>query len=245
MFCLGKQAQRRIIMGLADLHTHTTYSWDGTSTVRAVLKHAAVHTTMDVIAITDHDEIDGALEALELAADYGVSVIPGSEISTAEGHLLALFIYERVPANLSLADTVLWVAEMGGLCIAAHPMARGPNSLSGESIRKALAVPGVPDVLVGIEAFNGGLGHRSTNGTAFNLALNLPLAPVANSDSHVAATIGQGATRFAGRNPMDVRRALVSRSTGVHIPSKQTSGLGILSLWAPRFVMRRMGLATL
>jgi hypothetical protein len=226
-------------MGLADLHIHTTYSWDGTSTVRGVLNHVATRTELDVIAITDHDEIDGALEALELAPDYGVSVIPGSEISTAEGNLLALCIYERVPPNLSLADTVLWVSELGGLCIAAHPMAGGASSLSAGSIHAALDVPGVAEVLVGIETFNGGLVHPATNGAAYALALSLPLAQVANSDSHVLATIGQGATRFAGRTPADLRRALVTRSTETYLPSRQTSGLGFPGVWAEQFSLHQ------
>ena len=76
-------------MGKADLHIHTIYSWDGTCTVEAVLKQAAHIAGLDVIAITDHDEIQGALEAVDLAPRYGIEVIPGCEISTADGHLLA------------------------------------------------------------------------------------------------------------------------------------------------------------
>ena len=81
-------------MGLADLHLHTIYSYDGTASIQAVLTRAR-QIGLDVIAITDHDEIAGALKALELAPHYGVEVIPGSEITTAEGDLLALFINEK------------------------------------------------------------------------------------------------------------------------------------------------------
>ena len=55
-------------MGKADLHVHTTHSWDGTCAVKAVLKQAAHVACLDVLAITDHDEIRGALEAMELAS---------------------------------------------------------------------------------------------------------------------------------------------------------------------------------
>ena len=94
-------------MGKADLHIHTIYSWDGTCTVEAVLKQAAHTAELDVIAITDHDEIQGAQEAAELAPRYGIEVIPGSEISTADGHLLALFIPKKISAGLSVVETIL------------------------------------------------------------------------------------------------------------------------------------------
>ena len=75
-------------MGLADLHMHTFFSYDGTASVPA----AFVRTRkigLDVIAITDHDEIAGSLKSMELAPRYGIEVIPNIEITTAEGDLLA------------------------------------------------------------------------------------------------------------------------------------------------------------
>jgi len=111
-------------MGLADLHLHTIYSYDGTASLSAVLNRAK-QLGLDVIAITDHDEIAGALKALEIASSYNVEVIPGIEITTADGDLLALFITEKVDAGLSLVETVLRVRKLGGVCIAPHPMAGG------------------------------------------------------------------------------------------------------------------------
>ena len=75
----------------ADLHMHTTYS-DGVATVPEILEHVATHTDLKVIAITDHDRIDGALHASRLASSFGIEVIIGEEISTIDGHLIALFI---------------------------------------------------------------------------------------------------------------------------------------------------------
>ena len=80
-------------MGLADLHTHTIYSYDGTSSVPAVLKRAK-QIGLDVLAITAQDEIAGSQKALELAPRYAIQVIPGIEITTAEGDLLAYNIYQ-------------------------------------------------------------------------------------------------------------------------------------------------------
>src|SRR5512146_700375 len=126
-------------MGLADLHIHTIYSYDGTATVPAVLAHAK-QAGLNVIAITDHDEIKGALQAFDLATEFGIEVIPGIEITTVEGDLLALFVREKIEPGLPLMETILRVGEAGGICIAPHPMARGMGmkSLSGPAIIQAL-----------------------------------------------------------------------------------------------------------
>lgn len=200
-------------MGKADLHVHTTYSYDGTCTVAAVLQQAAYHAGLDVIAITDHDEFDGAKEALRLAPRYGIQVIPGEEISTREGHLLAYFIQEKIPAGLSLVETVLRVRRQGGICVAAHPYAAGVSSLKGEDIRQALRVPGVADALIGIETFNYSLIFPHTNQMALDLAKELSLAEVGGSDSHILESIGHGYTSFPGATPADLRRALLARAT--------------------------------
>jgi len=104
-------------MGLADLHIHTIHSHDGTCTVSGILQYASSVANLDVVAITDHDDIDGALEAVELASEFGIEVIPGSEITTAEGHLLALFIKQRIPAGLSLIETLLEIQKQDGLAV--------------------------------------------------------------------------------------------------------------------------------
>jgi|GEM_PF-402470 len=199
-------------MGLADLHIHTIYSWDGTCDVKAVLKRAA-ELGLDVIAITDHNEIRGGLEAQDLAPVYGVEVIPGSEVSTAEGHLLALFIQHPIPKGLSLEETLRRVADLGGCAVAAHPAARGMNSLTPEAIRRALAHPDLARILVGVEVFNAGLLHTRSNSTAQALADTLPVARVGSSDAHMFWMIGAGATLFPGRSAQDLRQALEARQT--------------------------------
>jgi predicted metal-dependent phosphoesterase TrpH len=87
-------------MGFADLHIHSVYSHDATSSIPAILKYVADHTNLDVIAITDHDSLRGNREAVQLASKYGLEVIPGCEISTADGHLLAMFVSHPIPAGL-------------------------------------------------------------------------------------------------------------------------------------------------
>ncbi len=107
--------------GRADLHVHTTWS-DGAQRPEAVV--AAASGRVDVLAITDHDEIRGALAAREYARrqpDLGVDVIVGEEISTLNGHLLGLFLEERVRPGLTALRTIELIRSQGGLAVAAHP----------------------------------------------------------------------------------------------------------------------------
>ncbi len=223
-------------MGKADLHIHTTYSMDGTASVREVLE-SAVRTGLDVIAITDHDEIAGALEAVKLASHYGVEVIPGSEITTAEGDLLALFINEKIQASLSLIETLLRVRDQGGVAIAAHPMAggMGMKSLKPYSILRALKHPLAAEVLVGIETYNGTAIDRMSNHYTRIFANTLNIAHTGNSDAHVIDTIGFGATEFLGTSAADLLKALRERTTRVR-KMNEWSAFRVIGSWGLRYV---------
>ena len=105
-------------MGSADIHIHSTFSFDATATIRAILKQAA-DVKLNLIAVTDHDEIRGSLEACDLAPKYGLEAIPGLEVSTKDGHLLALYVEQSPPSGLSLIDTLAAIGELGGIAIAA------------------------------------------------------------------------------------------------------------------------------
>lgn len=223
-------------MSLADLHMHTIYSYDGTAPVPAVLRRAH-EVGLSVIAITDHDEIAGALEALELAHLYGVEVIPGIEVTTADGDLLALFVTEIVPKGLSLVETVLHVRALGGICIVPHPTARGMGmkSLKVSTIFKALRNPQVADTLIGIEAYNATALDRAGIAAARLLTSQWNLASVGNSDAHVVDAIGLGATEFAGTTAADLLSALRSGQTGVR-RQKEWNAVRILGSWAIQYV---------
>jgi predicted metal-dependent phosphoesterase TrpH len=227
-------------MGKADLHIHTTFSFDSSCTVSAVLEWAASSTNLDVIAITDHDEFDGALEAVQRGPEFGIEVIPGCEISTRAGHLLALFLKRPVPPGLSLLETVLRVGEQGGLCIAAHPTATLAHGLSAESIRSALQDPDARQVLVGIETMNTGLFFQKANLNAQRINRELRLASTGSSDSHVFWTIGFGYTQFQGYTAADLRQALINHSTSAHSLLEKHS----LVYWARHVfhrTLRKMG----
>jgi len=192
---------------------------------------------LDVIAITDHDEIEGALKAMEIAPNYGVEVIPGIEITTAEGDLLAFFITEKVDAGLSLTETVLRVRELGGVCVAPHPMASGMGmkSLGARAIMKALRNPRVADTLIGIEVYNATALDRISNYYASILAGRLDIAHVGNSDAHTVGALGLGATEFEGSSAADLLTALKNKTTKV-CKQKEWSALRVLGSWGIRYM---------
>lgn len=226
-------------MGKADLHIHSLYSYDATMTVQAILKQAAI-VGLDVIAITDHDEIHGSLEACDLAPRYGLQAIPAAEISTQEGHLLGLFIQSLPPAGMSLEDTLLHIGKQGGLAVLPHPFTRLPNSLREESVFRALANTRVKGVLRGIETHN--MSTQARNETAQKLAIYLPLARLASSDAHVFWAVGAARTEFPGKTTQDLRRALEHNLTAPVAYRQNFLPRGIIS-WLRYFFLRKFGYA--
>src|SRR3954447_17366121 len=110
-------------MGKADLHMHTSLG-DGLASVEQIFEFVENYTDLDIIAITDHDDIRGAMQALELAEKrkWRFKVVPGNEITTRQGHLLALFVTCEFPMLKSLEASMHAVYEAGGLAIAPHPL---------------------------------------------------------------------------------------------------------------------------
>jgi hypothetical protein len=107
--------------GRADLHVHSFWS-DGAQSPEAIVR--AARGRVDVVAITDHDEIRGALHGRAFAREHpelGLDVVVGEEISTLNGHLLGLYLEERVPPGLTAFATIELIHAQGGLAVAAHP----------------------------------------------------------------------------------------------------------------------------
>ncbi|MGH2347510.1 MAG: PHP-associated domain-containing protein [Chloroflexota bacterium] len=199
--------------GRADLHMHTCRS-DGRPTVRAVLDYAARRTNLQVLAITDHDTIEGALEAKALEDQYPFDILVGEEVSSRDGHILALYIRQRVPPGLSSAETIAAIREQGGLAIAAHPFIA-----AGTFGNQRLTMQGV-GTQIGSLPFN---GVEIQNSTPFLRLANFQarrynrahqrLAELGNSDAHIVEAIGKSYTRFPGRTKEDLRRAIEGGKT--------------------------------
>lgn len=201
--------------GKADMHLHTLYS-DGTASVRELLDHVERHTDLDVIAITDHERIDGALRAKEIhaAGDYSFEVVVGEEITTRRGHVLALFLGQRIPALRPLPETLERIHDAGGIAVAAHPMAPFTPSLGRRSLLAAHAADDPRRRFDAIELMNPSAAGRMRHGARQRLNADvLRLPAVGNSDAHVLEGVGTAWTWFPGVTPADYRAAVAAATT--------------------------------
>jgi predicted metal-dependent phosphoesterase TrpH len=204
-------------LGRADLHIHTLAS-DGTSSVHEILEFVEAQAELDVIAIADHERVDAAIAAREMARERGCrfEVIVGEEVTTRGGHLLALFIEEPVKPLRSLGRTIAEVHEMGGLAVPAHPLVPYPLCAQGWVLRRLLASPDRRVHPDGLEVFNPTTIGRPGHARALAFAEAHGLAMLGNSDAHAAEQIGQGHSTFPGRTAEDVRTAILERRTHWH-----------------------------
>jgi len=195
--------------GKADLHMHSTYS-DGIGTIEEIFNHVQDKTELDVIAITDHDVIEGSLRARDLWAkgSYRFDFIVGEEVSTKEGHLLGLFIEKRVPPGLSVERSIDLIHEQGGLAIIAHPLHRlFRHSCQREVMDRIHASKDV--WLDGIETWNASFCGIYANQVAMRVNRDVyGLAELGNSDAHTLNAIGRGMTWFEGKNAQDIRQSI-------------------------------------
>lgn len=200
--------------GRADLHMHSTYS-DGIGTIEQVLAYAQERTDLDVIALTDHDVIEGALRARDLwtKGSYRFDFIVGEEVSTRSGHLLALFIEKRIPSHLSMEESIDLIHAQGGLAIIAHPL----NQLFRHSCPASVLdrIKASDNVwLDGIETWNASFCGIHVNRVAMQRNREVyGWSEVGNSDAHTLSAIGSGCTWFAGRTAWDVRQAIEQGET--------------------------------
>ena len=203
------------LVGRADLHVHTLAS-DGLSTVEDVLDHAENRLHLDVIAITDHERVDAALAAREIARSRGlrVQVIIGEEITTRGGHLIGLFLHERIRPWLSMKESVARVHEQGGIAIVAHPLVPYPLCASSRTLRRLYDEGDPvfhPDA---VEAFNPTTAGTRWSRRVPDFIAEMTTTAVAGSDAHRATAIGHAQTLFAGATPEELRAAIESGATG-------------------------------
>ena len=207
------------LVGRADLHVHSWWS-DGAQAPQTLVKRAAGR--LDVLGITDHDEIRGAIVARQFARarpELGVEVVIGEEISTRNGHLLGLFLEERIPPGLTALATIERIHAQGGLAVVAHPC--HPMNVRDRGVRCLTHLIGdLP--LDGIEAVNdAGVSPGSMTRSRRSGKSEWALPVTGGSDAHDVWYVGSGLTRFEGRRSEDLRRALLAAG---HAPRSAGGG---------------------
>ena len=204
--CVSEQ-----VWSKADLHVHSNHS-DGLAKIPEILEYTANNTDLKVIAITDHNTIQGALFAKELEDIYGVEVIVGEEMSTTHGHIIGLFLTEEIPARLTPVETLRRIHEQGGIAIIPHPFsARG---VFGPLGRGKFATSLGEIAFHALEVYN----SVPYLGWANRLAAKMftqgqGIAAVGGSDAHVLDAIGKGCTLFRGTSAADLRVSLEALET--------------------------------
>ncbi len=195
----------------ADLHIHSNHS-DGLAKIPEILEYVSTQTDLSVIAITDHNTIEGALFAREIAELYDIEVIVGEEVSSSGGHIIGLFLEEEIPPGLTPVETLRRINAQDGIAIIPHPFsARGVFGPLGRSAFSAA---------VGELAFHALEVYNSVPylGWANRLAATMftggqGIAAVGGSDAHVLSGIGKGYTVFRGSTAADLRRSLEALET--------------------------------
>jgi len=196
---------------LADIHIHTTAS-DGFASVEQVLDHIARLGTLSVIAITDHDVLDASLWAYSQRARYPFDIIPGVEVSSADGHILALWVTQPVAAGMSLKETAAAIHAQGGVAVLAHPFEASVDT--GAFVRYLRHPEVVREAAIdAVEIHNAGTMTPGANRLAPRLAARLGMPVTGGSDGHSLEAIGRGWTRFPGSTADDLRAALLQGKT--------------------------------
>ncbi|MDQ2913987.1 MAG: PHP domain-containing protein [Chloroflexota bacterium] len=201
-------------MGRADLQLHSDLG-DGLSSIEAILD-SAERIGLDVIALTDHDDIRGAFALRELAARRSspVEVVPGVEVTTRSGHLLALWVEDEIPMFCSLAEALTRIHEAGGLAIVPHPLSYLTFSIGEGALRQLAAYGEDPRMVDAIEVRNPSYAGRVRASRAVWLNSHvLRIAETGSSDAHHAALVGTCWTDFPGSTSMELRTALRDRTT--------------------------------
>src|ERR1700730_9378251 len=209
--------------GRADLHMHTNLG-DGWASPAKIIE-VAMARRLDLIAVTDHDHIEGAKRVADLLAqgNYPLRMITGVEVSTRQGHLLGLFV-KKAPRHLrSVEESIDAFKEQGGLVIVPHPFGWLVPSLSRNKIESLLAKGYAID---GIEIFNPSPANASMRAAVRAANQEWKLAETGSSDAHFWQHIGSAYTLFPGHSPEELRQAILERtvrSGGQELPPARLS----------------------
>ena len=192
-----------------DLHIHTNYS-DGITSPRDAVRQAKA-VGLDGIAITDHDTVEGMKKAKRIAKQLGIILVPGVEVTTPFGDVLALGIEEAVEAKSSGKDMVLEVIEkvhdLGGIAIAAHPYG-GYWPMKFADMKSVIKRFDAIEIFNALTYVNFGI---EANIKAMELANKLNMPGSAGSDAHSLDLIGAAFTVSKGSDVIDEIRKGIAK----------------------------------
>ena len=193
----------------ADLHMHTNLGDGWISPARLI--EAARARGLTLIAVTDHDHVEGARRVEDLLHRQGgpLQMITGVEVSTRHGHLIGLFVKRAPRPGRSVEESVDAIKQQGGLVIVPHPLGRLVPSLSRRRIDSLLAAGYAID---GIEIYNPSPANAAQRAVVRAANEEWGLAEIGASDAHFWQHVGAGYTRFAGEATQDLRQAIVERT---------------------------------
>ena len=201
-------------MGRADLQLHSDLG-DGLGSPAEILASAEA-VGLDVIALTDHDDIRGSFVLRDLAAKRGSKVVvaTGIEVTTRSGHLLALFVEDEIPMFRSLSETVIAIHRAGGIAIVPHPLSYLTFSVGERALRTLAARGDAHSFIDGIEVRNPSYAGRVRVARARQLNEHvLRVAETGSSDAHHAKLVGTAWTEFPGDGIDALRAAIRARTT--------------------------------
>jgi predicted metal-dependent phosphoesterase TrpH len=216
----------------ADIHVHTNAGDGWTSPARLVAE--AIARGLSVIAVTDHDHLEGAkrVEDLILSQGLPLQLIKGVEVTTRHGHILGLFV-EKAPRNMRPAEeTIDAIKEQGGLVVAAHPFGRLVPSLSRKRIDSLLARGYEID---GLEIYNPSPANAAQRANVREANNEWGLAEIGGSDAHFWQHIAAAYTLFPGSTPDDLRQAILARTVragGQEQPPQRLNPGAYVAQWA-------------
>lgn len=204
--------------GKADLHIHSNYS-DAKMSIEDILEYAENKTDLDIIAITDHDTIEGAKIAQKIAMKkkLRVKVIIGEEISCKEGHIIALFINNKIPAGLDVKSTLKLIKKQSGLAVVPHPLYRTRFQKKGiitiDGIGYLTLVENLENFHA-IETFNSNPMLKKQNHKIKSFNNSYTFKPeIGGSDAHITEAIGIGYTSFKGKDIKCLKLAIINNKT--------------------------------
>ena len=163
-----------------DLHLHSNFSHDGQSTLEALIERSR-ECSLDRIALTDHNTVEGALELARMAPEL---TIVGEEVKTREGEVIGLFITEHLPPYLAPEEVMDLIHGMGGLSYLPHPLDRRRSNFRPERVVE------LADRIDIIETYNPWC-DASTNAAAAKLAADLGKVVATGSDAHSVRELGR------------------------------------------------------